>query len=294
LTENNDNNIFIKPPTTHTEQIDLLKKRKLFILDDDKAYSILKDTNYYRLSGYMLSVKKDDEFFDNTTFEQIYDYHNFDKKLRQILFDLIEDIEIAFRSRIAYYIAHKYGPLSYKSSNIFFDKNMHSFFLEELNKKINSAYNQELFIKHHFLKYNGEIPIWVLVEILSFSSLSRLFSNMKNEDKKEFSKIYYNSKNWYLQSWIHHIVYIRNICAHFSRLYCKILVIKPKFLEKDLKLIRPTDKIFDTFFILKKFCCDKNRYRTLLSEIDDLFIHFPNIIKKHIGFPENWKEILIN
>ena len=294
MKENTDNNIFIKPPTTHNEQIDLLKKRKLIILDDAKANSILKDTNYYRLSGYMLSVKKDDEFFDGTTFEQICDYHNFDKKLRQILFDIIEDIEIAFRSRIAYYIAHKYGPLSYKSSNVFLNKNMHSSFLEEVNRKINSAYKQELFIKHHFLKYNGEIPVWVLVEILSFSSLSKLFSNMKNEDKKEFSKIYYNSKNWYFQSWIHHLVYIRNICAHFSRLYCKFLVIKPKFLEKDLKLIRPTDKIFDTFFILKKFYCDKNRYVTLLSEIDDLFIHFPNIIKKHIGFPENWKEILIN
>lgn len=294
MTENSGNKIFIKPPTTYTEQIDLLKKRKLIIFNNDKACSILKDTNYYRLSGYMLSVKKDNEFFDNTTFEQIYNYHNFDKKLRQTLFDLIEDIEIAFRSRIAYYIAHKYGPLSYKSSNIFFNKNMHSSFIEELNKKINSAYKQELFIKHHFLKYNGEIPIWVLVEILSFSSLSKLFSNMKNEDKKEFSKIYYNSKYMYLQSWVHHLVYIRNICAHFSRLYCKLLVIKPKFLEKDLKSIRPTDKIFDTFFILKKFCCDKNRYRTLLSQVDDLFIHFPDVGKKHIGFPENWKEILIN
>jgi abortive infection bacteriophage resistance protein len=293
LTESHDNNIFIKPSTTYTEQINLLKKRKLIFLNDIKACSVLKDTNYYRLSGYMLSVKKDDEFFDNTTFEQIYDYHNFDKKLRQILFDLIEDIEIAFRSRIAYYIAHKYGPLGYKSSNIFLNKNMHSSFIEELNKKINSAYRQELFIKHHFLKYNGEIPIWVLVEILSFSFLSKLFSNMKIEDKKEFSKIYYNSKDVYLQSWIHHLVYIRNICAHFSRLYCKLLVIKPKFLEKDLKFIRPTGKIFDTFFILKYFCCDKNRYTTLLNEAENLFTNFPNADKKHIGFPENWKEILI-
>ncbi|MHB1376804.1 MAG: Abi family protein [Candidatus Humimicrobiaceae bacterium] len=292
MTEATDKNIFIKPPTTYTEQIDLLKKRKLIVFDDAKACSILKDTNYYRLSGYMLSVKKDNEFFDNTTLEQIYTYHNFDKKLIQILFDLIEDIEIAFRSRIAYYIAHKYGPLSYKSSKNFSDKDMHSYFLAELNKKVKSAYKQELFIKHHFLKYDGEIPIWVLVEILSFSSLSKLFSNMKNEDKKEFSKTYYNSKYFYLQSWIHHLVYVRNICAHFSRLYYKLLVIKPKFLEKDLKLMRPTDKIFDTFFILKKFCCDKNRYGTLLNEIDDLFIHFPEVVKSHIGFPEDWKEIL--
>ena len=292
MVEDTDNNIFIKPPTTYAEQINLLKKRKLIILDDAKACSILKDTNYYRLSGYMLSVKKDDEFFNNTTLEQIYAYHNFDKKLRQILFDIIEDIEIAFRSRLAYYIAHKYGPLSYKESNNFFNKDKHNYFLAELNKKVKSAHKQELFIKHHFLKYKGEIPIWVLVEILSFSSISKLLSNMKVEDKNEFSKIYYDFKDIYLQSWIHHLVYIRNICAHFSRLYCKLLVIKPKFLEKDLKIIRPTGKIFDTFFILKKFCCDKNRYGTLLNEIDDLFIHFPDVIKSHIGFPEDWKEIL--
>ena len=294
LKENIDNNIFIKPPTTYTEQIDLLKKRNLIISDDIKTRSILKDTNYYRLSGYMLSIKKDDIFFDNTTFEQIYDYHNFDKKLRQNLFNLIEDIEIAFRSRLAYYIAHKYGPLSYKSSDIFFNKGLHISHLEELNKKINSANTQEIFIKHHFSKYNGEIPIWVIVEILSFSFLSRLFSNMKKEDKKEFSKEYYDYKPFYLQSWIHHLVYIRNICAHFSRLYYKDLVIQPKFLEKDLNLMRPTGKIFDTFFILKKFCCDKNRYEILLKEIDGLFIQFPKVIKKHIGFPENWIEILNN
>lgn len=294
MAEVSDKNIFIKTPTTYTEQIDLLKKRNLTILDNNRAISILKDTNYYRLSGYMLSVKKDNIFFNNTTLDQIYNYYNFDKKLRQILFNLIEDIEIAFRSRIAYYIAHKYGPLGYKSSNIFFNENVHNSFIEELNKKINSAYTQELFIKHHFLKYKGEIPIWVLVEILSFSSLSKLFSNMKTEDKKEFSNVFYKFKYFYLQSWIHHLVYVRNICAHFGRLYYKHLVIRPKYLDKDSKLTRPTGKIFDTFFILRKFCYDKNKYKILITEVNNLFKQFPDIIKKHIGFPEDWEEILIN
>ena len=43
---------------THAEQLAILKERELFIENDDEALSLLKRINYYRLTGYMLFMKK--------------------------------------------------------------------------------------------------------------------------------------------------------------------------------------------------------------------------------------------
>lgn len=41
---------------------------------------------------------------------------------------------------------------------------------------------------------------------------------MKQEDKKAVAQIY-GVKYAYLESWIEHIAFVRNICAHYGRLY---------------------------------------------------------------------------
>ena len=41
---------------------------------------------------------------------------------------------------------------------------------------------------------------------------------MKHEDKKAVAQIY-GVKYTYLESWIEHIAFVRNICAHYGRLY---------------------------------------------------------------------------
>ena len=112
----------LKEPTTFEEQLELIKDKGFFISEYKKQECIdfLKRTNYYRLSAYFLPFrKKDGEFFSNVTFSRVQKIYEFDSLLRGLIFSTIEDIEINLRTKLAYYVAHKYGALGYLSSVMF-------------------------------------------------------------------------------------------------------------------------------------------------------------------------------
>ena len=82
----------------------LLKSRGLVISDEDKAVRYLESIGYYRLSAYMypfLKVPKEThQYKDGTTFQQVLNLYRFDKKLRMLLLNEIEKVEIAIRRAI--------------------------------------------------------------------------------------------------------------------------------------------------------------------------------------------------
>ena len=51
-------------------------------------------------------------------------------------------------------------------------------------------------------KYDGKIPIWVLISFFSIGTLSRFFGNMKTADKKAIAKNLYSTKLKLLESWL--------------------------------------------------------------------------------------------
>jgi len=75
----------IKPFKTISEQIDILKQKNLIINDEKAAANILAHINYYRLSGYTLTLRKNDRFYNNVSFEQVMQIYNFDAELRAVL-----------------------------------------------------------------------------------------------------------------------------------------------------------------------------------------------------------------
>jgi len=106
---------FNKPHLTIDEQITLLQSRDLLINNPKRAARHLSNISYYRLSAYMLPYKivengvYQDKFKKYTTWEFIYDLYVFDRKLRLLIFDAVERIEIAIRTQIIYQLSLKYG-----------------------------------------------------------------------------------------------------------------------------------------------------------------------------------------
>lgn len=188
----------IKKPTTFQEQVDMLKDRNLQIEDEQQAKEILGRINYYRLSAYMLTYKVDNKFQEGVSFRDIYDLYEFDKKLRNMIMGLLETIEVTFRTHIAYLIAHKYGATGYMNSENFITEKIHAEMMAKLNLEIDRS--NELFIKHHKSKYKGVFPVWVAIEVVSFGLLSKMYSNLKNEDKLEIASTYYNISHKYIKS----------------------------------------------------------------------------------------------
>lgn len=92
-------------------------------------------------------------------------------------------------------------------------------------------------------------------------------------------------------SGIRTLVYIRNLCAHHSRIWNRTLAIKPKVPNKltEWKGIS-SSKIFCVFLIFKKLIIIpgeweyfKNNLMQLLKEHDDVNI-------KGMGFPSDWED----
>lgn len=96
---------FHKPHTSAYDLVKLLQSRGLTITDTAKAESYLEHIGYYRLSAYMYPLlqmpKEQHRYKPNTTFNQVMMLYRFDKKLRLLIFNEIEKIEVAVRSAIA-------------------------------------------------------------------------------------------------------------------------------------------------------------------------------------------------
>ena len=158
--------------------------------------------------------------------------------MRSQIIEIITDVEIYFKTQLAYFLGIKYGPLSYMNIGNFrlgVEKDHTSFLNSVEDFKAKNKNNP--IIKHHNLNYSGDIPIWALVELLSFGSVSKLYTMLTTKDKKAFVRdAYANIGHNQLDSAIHAITALRNTCCHFQRLYrynpqIKSVLFVPKTVE---------------------------------------------------------------
>ena len=284
--------LMLKEPKTFDEQIDLLKSRGLIIGDEDKAKFILSNINYYRFSAYLIHFKREDETYkENITFEHIYNLYLFDKELRNILIDMLESIEISFRTYISYTLAIKHGSTAYLYKQCLKKQKYFESFIKKLEDEKNNHKNK-LFIKHHNEKYNGILPIWVAVEIMSFGTLSKLYSNMLPQDtayiKKELCKV----NPILVNSWLHSLTHLRNVCAHYGRIYNTYFPpIKVK--KSDRNNVINDRQVFTYILAIKYLIADKNVWNDYFIKLQALFYKYDNYVELELlGFTENWVSIL--
>ena len=228
----------LKPALNYKDQIKKLRvDHNLSITDDTFAKEILKKVNYYRLPGYGIGLRKFDNkehYKDSISIEHLFNLYCFDSQFKNNLIRTIEQIEIELRTQIAYHLSLKYGADVLMHENNFIYKanrkgrTIYSIIIENLNNEVDRQRNKP-FVKHHLEKYGGNFPIWVSVELMSFGNLSSLFSILKDEDQKEISN-HYNTDPKYLKNWILCLVEVRNICAHYTRLYNMPLKETPVFI----------------------------------------------------------------
>ncbi|MCJ7813077.1 Abi family protein [bacterium] len=238
---------FQKPPLSIDQQIDLLQRRGLIIKDKDFAHHFLQFVSYYRLSQYTYTfeLKNTDEsrthkFKDNITFQDVVDLYVFDSQLRSHMMNAIERIEIAFRTRLNSIMCMRHGSHWYMNHKLFVDKFNQIEFIEHVNKECGHSAiagsfkekKRESFIKHYFNKYDYPSlpPCWMISEILSIGRWSFIFSCIKDrKDQKNISGSF-NLHYRILDSWIQSIVYLRNLCAHHSRIWNRTFVISPRII----------------------------------------------------------------
>ncbi|WP_160687496.1 Abi family protein [Clostridium sp. C2-6-12] len=282
----------LKEPKSFDQQIEILKSRGLVINDEGYAKFILSNVNYYRFTAYLLTYKKeDDSYIEGTTFETISDIYKFDREFRNLLTGILGNIEISFRTYIAYTLAMKYGAIGYTDRNNFMNSEFHNGFLLNLEKEKTNNSNK-LFIKHHYEKYEGKLPIWVATEIMTFGMLSKLYSNMLPIDKTYIKNNLCKVNPTLVDTWLQSLTHIRNQCAHYGRLYNEvypIVKIKKEYREYNLD----SKKIFAYIVAMKHLIADQKVWSKFFINLQQLIEEYSSHIKLElIGFPENWIEIL--
>lgn len=284
----------VKKPTTLDEQISILQARGLIIVNEQKAKDILSRLNYYTLTGYLHEFKKSDgKYIDGLSFEKISNIYECDRRLNNILLYAIDLIEHTLKTKIAYIMSHRCGELSYKDCSNFKNENEHNIFVSKFTQNIENNKNLP-FVAHHLKKYDGNFPIWVAVELFTLGMVDHFYKNLNTQIQKEIADDY-NIGVRQLQSWINNVAYLRNMVAHYMRLYNFKISKTPTINKKDTSFPSPSYKIYDIVYIMKFLILNKSEWNNyILPAITNIFDKYDDYIDvSAFGFPENWQHALI-
>ena len=301
--ENNQKILFSKPATSIEQQFEMLKSRGLDIGNSVEYEKFVKEmllhNNYYRLEGYWFDFYApesypDHRFLPDISFQQIWSNYRGDALLRLFTFEIIELIEVSFRSVFAYVLAKNHGPFPYKQDNLNCSIDT---YLQALNRmKDDIAHSKDRFIHSFKEKYSNDIPpIWMMVEIMSMGEISRWYGDcIKESDKKEIAG-YYGIPARVLESWMRSISMVRNRCAHHNRLYGISIsggFVIPKNLKCEKYRYIFNSKEINGFYNIIVACCymvefigENEKIKQLLNNIIQLVETF-GLKEEKMGFPE--------
>lgn len=232
-------------------QIEKLRERGLPIseLEEKQLRGLLTSQNYYRLSGYFKQcyLPNQERFLPDFTVSRLIEVYSLDNELREHLYTGLREIELLLRTQIAYSFGKKEpsgvaylrresylprqnhrreispeGNITTKWQKTYdFWANTHA----SLMSHIESILKKEMpepFIKH-YLDVGEEVPLWVMVEALSFGDLSKLLDTWEDEqDLVRLASRLQFSTSKELRVAVGNLNYLRNIVAHHGRLWGRV------------------------------------------------------------------------
>ena len=299
---------YTKKPLTLAEQVARLKQRGLVFDDESEATAYLFNISYYRLRAYTYPFQENGEDSEHTFtrkdihFKDIIDLYCFDRSLRSLIFNTIEKIEVAVRTKIVQVYAESTGD-----SHWFNDESLYRFGYDDLMDRIDADVNRsnEDFIKHYNSKYDNPSmpPSWMALEVVSFATLSRLFQSLRLDSRKEYITEQFGLKKVaILENWLHSISNLRNCCAHHSRVWNRrfmVSVILPyntlyPFMDRTTIGQIRTNKLFAVLSCIA-YILD------IISPGSDFKKNIKELLKsdcrlldlKDMGFPKYWQSLPI-
>ena len=266
--------LYQKKALTIDEQIELLKSRGLVIEDDKLVKHYLNSISYYHLSAYFKVYQNaDDTFHSGISFNDILKLYFFDRKLRLLFSNAIERIEKAFKTQFVYHLVIHHG------ADCLTEKKIFQVHIDRVKERLQDS--KEPFIREFAAKYsNTHPPLWILAETLNFGDILYIYQNsVPVPEKKKIASFF--QMNWvYLHSWLENLREIRNTCAHYSRLWNKIITrqLKQSRIDEDLQY---NGRIFDSMIITS----------ILLKKVSPTFPWLDEIkalIEEYESTPQRW------
>lgn len=318
---------FSKPALDESGQLELLERRGLQIQDRAKARRLLGVTTLFRLTPYMRPFQNaadaEHTFNPGTRLTQIVDIYRFDSVLRQHVMVALERIEVAVRAALSNHMATGYGAHWYTTSGIFNSQYDHPRLVTEISNLLQverQKFAQEKKLiersrvpdqvkqlrienrkRDNYMRYYAETyndppfpPSWAMVEELSLGSISHLYKGLgRDRDRKAIAERFALPQH-VLQSWLHTLTFVRNICAHHSRLWNRELAVSPAW--PDVLGAYGQDANRRRFFTLSMMLVYLLGHigpdAGWLPRLTQLMTTYPQIPMRAMGFPNDWEQRL--
>lgn len=302
-----------KPFLSIAQQIALLEGRGLEIGDRHLANQALEQIGYYRLSAYWYPFReihqsqRTDAFLPHAKLQDAASLYIFDKKLRLLVLDAIERIEISLRTDIALTMgvhggwAHRDPQFVHPRSNRPNPRGQIPF--QEWMTRVDKceARSRDEFVTHFRTKYTSErfLPIWMSVEVWELGLLSHFISLMRHTDISAISLRYGLQNANLLPTWTRAFTFVRNVCAHHGRLWNRSMVDQPSFpragavpVFDHVAVHRPAqERLYGTLVILGFLVRQLNPGTHWHLRVKDLLQNFPVsplLTLTSAGFPAGW------
>ena len=282
--------------------VQILKQRGMLMDDERKAENYLMNIGYHRLSAYIYpfykSPKSDLQLKEGTNFEQVLTLYHFDKKLRILLFNEIEKIEVAIRSVLANVGCQELND-RYWITKLGYFANAEKFnqTLAVIDKELASSKEDyiEDFRRNYIERYP---PAWMITEVLSFGNLNYIYSNIANNRLMKRIADYFGLQPQVFTSWLTVLANLRNMCCHHARVWNRDFALNPAEPRKVSNVWIDTSKmnkrrVFYRLCIIRYFLSSISPNNNLNKKLSDLINQFPSIDIGAMGFNERWREELL-
>ena len=165
-----------------SDQVSRISDEKgIKIKDREYAEEMLRQIGYFPLMGgykHLFRISNTKKYKAGTSFEEIVSLYKFDAELRELFFKYLLQIERQMRSLMSYYFTEMYGAeqKQYLDANNYNNtKRNHATIVKLIATLKRATTTTDYTYINYYRKTYGEIPLWVLANVLTFGNLSKMF-----------------------------------------------------------------------------------------------------------------------
>lgn len=320
---------YTKPWLPLEQQVDRLVERGLEVGERERAVAVLETIGYYRLTGYLYPFLASEEYGDDdgrvrtrvlgnylpgTGLDDAVSVIDFDRRLRLLVLEGVERIEVAVRMRTGYVLGER-SAFAHEDPSCFDDSftradtdsrapepSRQVQWLQRVKARRDSS--DEQFVAHFRDKYDDRMPLWALTELLELGHLSTLYRGMLQKDAEGIAAAFGVPRKKLMGSWLASLNYVRNVSAHHGRLFNRKLQNAPSRpsvgLVPLLDHLRASDAPKQGFGVYNALAIIAYLLRSVDAEcgwagrLAALLKEFPasHVLNVHsMGVPEGWEKL---
>ena len=242
-------------------------------------------------------------FQSSASWDDVLSVYVFDRKLRLLVMEAIERIEVAVRASWTNRLTLAWGSHAHLDPDLFVDPWNHAAMLAKMATIIGKS--DEIFVKHYRTKYTHPFmpPLWAVCETLTLGELSLWFAATKDQTVRAIvAKDVGVPTKEVLDSVLQVLSLVRNICAHHNRLWNRVFIAVPKSpAAGDLPLVAPAiadktsrNRLYAAAAIsahLMTIIAPRSAWRTRLLDLMATFPAGPGIVRASSGFPDRLRDL---